>query len=221
MTPRPIAAVVFDMDGTLIDSESIYRLALLRALADMGQAADEAFVHGLNGLPGPAVRTHIRARFGADFPVEALHRHYEVHRQALAMDGIPLKPGAAEALRFVAGHGLKLALATSSQRQTVLALLGQLDVLAHFDVLVTREDVARTKPYPDVFLVAAARLGLAPEDCLAVEDSAPGVQAALAAGMMTVMVPYVVPPTEDMRGRCLAVCASLHELPGVFAGKQG
>ena len=67
-TPRPIAAVVFDMDGTLIDSESVYRAALVQALGDVGLAADAAFLHGLNGLAGPAVTARIQARFGADLP---------------------------------------------------------------------------------------------------------------------------------------------------------
>jgi HAD superfamily hydrolase (TIGR01509 family) len=215
-TPRPVAAVVFDMDGTLIDSESIYRAALVRALDEIGLAADEAFVHGLNGLPGPAVNARILARFGADFPAETFRRHYVTHRDALAAGGIPLKPGAAEALRFVAGRRLKLALATSSQLATAQAHLGRLELLAHFDVLVTSEDVARAKPFPDVFLTAAARLGVAAADCLAVEDSPTGVQAALAAGMMTVMVPDVAAPTAGMRARCVAVQASLLELPGLF-----
>ncbi len=215
-TPRPIAAVVFDMDGTLIDSESVYRAALVQALGDVGLAADAAFLHGLNGLAGPAVTARIQARFGADLPVEAFRRHYIAHRDALAANGIPLKPGAAEALHFVAGRGLKLALATSSHLASALEHLGRLEVLAHFDVLVTREDVARPKPFPDVFLTAAERLGVAAADCLAVEDLPTGVLAALAAGMMTVMVPDVAPPTAEMRMRCVAVQASLLELPGLF-----
>ena len=211
-----VAAVVFDMDGSLIDSESVYRGALVRALADLGLAADEAFLHGLNGLAGPEVNARLRARFGTGYSAEQLRRRYAVHREALADEGIRLKPGAAEALRFVAGRGLPLGLATSAQRDTALAHLGRLELLAHFDVVVTREDVARPKPFPDLFLTAALRLGVAAADCLAVEDSHAGVQAALAAGMITLMVPDVQPPTAEMRARCVAVHASLRELPGLF-----
>lgn len=217
MTPRPVAAVIFDMDGTLIDSESIYRAALVHALDALGLTVDEAFLHGLNGLPGFEVNARIRARFGEDFPVESFRRRYAAHREVLTGNGIPLKPGAAEALHFVVGRGLPLGLATSSLRKSALTHLDRLEVLAHFDVLVTRDDVARTKPFPDVFLAAARHLGVAAENCLAVEDSHAGLQAALAAGMMTVMVPDLVPPTEEMRARCVAVYASLHELPGLFA----
>ena len=212
--------MVFDLDGTLIDSESIYRAALVQALGELGLAVDEAFLHGLNGLAGGAVNARILERFGADFPAEAFRRAYVARRDALAGAGVPLKPGAAEALRFVAGRGLGLALATSALRDPAVAHLRRLGVLALFRVLVTREDVARPKPYPDVFLTAAMRLGVAAADCLAVEDSPAGVQAALAAGMMTVMVPDVAAPTAELRARCLAVAASLHELPGLL-GEAG
>lgn len=219
MTPRPVAAVVFDLDGTLLDSESIYRAALAQALGGLGLAVDAAFVRGLSGLPGAAVNARIVARFGADFPAEAFRRAYVARRAALAGEGIPLKPGAAEALRFLAARGLPLALATSALRAPTLAHLRRLGVLARFDVMVTCEDVARPKPFPDPFLTAAGRLGVAAADCLAVEDSHAGVQAALAAGMMTVMVPDVMPPTADLRARCVAVQASLLELPGLFGGE--
>ncbi len=218
MTRLAVAAVVFDLDGTLIDSESIYRAALVQALEAVGLAADEAFVHGLAGLAGAAVNARILARFGADFPAVAFRRAYLARRDALVGAGVPLKPGAAAAVRFVAGRGIRLALATSALRETAVAHLARLELLAYFDVLAVREDVERTKPFPDVFLTAARRLGVPPAACLAVEDSHAGVQAALAAGMMTVMVPDVAPPTPEMRARCVAVPASLHELPGLLGG---
>jgi beta-phosphoglucomutase-like phosphatase (HAD superfamily) len=90
--------------------------------------------------------------------------------------------------------------------------LERLEILVHFDAVVTRDDVAQPKPHPDLFLEAARRLAVAPEDCLAIEDSHTGVRAALAAGMMTVMVPDLVPPDDELRARCVAVHASLHDL---------
>lgn len=216
MTALSVAAVVFDMDGTLIDSESVYRAAVTHALAALGLAADEAFLHGLGGLAGPAVNAHIRACFGDDFPFESFRSHYAARRDALMAAGIPLKRGAVEALRFLAGRGLPLALATSSMRATALAHLGRLELLAHFKVLVTREDAPRPKPAPDLYLAAAERLGVAAADCLAVEDSRTGAEAALAAGMMTVMVPDLAPPTPELEARCVAVQSSLLELPALF-----
>lgn len=200
------------MDGTLIDSESAYRAAVAHALTCLGLAADPAFLHGLAGLAGPAVEAHIRTCFGEDFPFETFRPHYAAHRDALFAQGIPLKPGAAEALGFLAARGLPLALATSSMRPVALAHLGRLELAAHFSVLVTREDVARPKPAPDLYLAAAERLGVAPADCLAVEDSRTGAEAALAAGMMTLMVP----PTWRRRlrtcgpaaWRCTPACAT-------------
>ena len=89
MTPLPVAAVVFDLDGTLIDSESIYRSALVQALDQLGLAADQAFVHGLAGQSGPVVTARILARFGADFPIGAFRRVYATRRDALIGEGIP------------------------------------------------------------------------------------------------------------------------------------
>ncbi|CAH2601747.1 HAD family phosphatase [Rhodovastum atsumiense] len=221
MTPRRIAAVVFDMDGTLIDSESIYRAALVQAMEALGRTVDEAFLHAITGLPGPEITLRIRARYGEDFPFAAFHRHYVARRDTLAGDGIPLRPGAAEALRFVAGLGLPIALATSSMRASALGHLRRLEILAHFTAVVTRDDVVRSKPHPDLFLKAAALLGVAPADCLAVEDSVAGVTAALAAGMMTVMVPDLVMPDAEMRRACVAVHGSLHELPLLFPPEDG
>jgi beta-phosphoglucomutase-like phosphatase (HAD superfamily) len=91
-------------------------------------------------------------------------------------------------------------------RRTQLTLAG---IRQHFDAVITRTDVAHAKPSPDLYLLAAARLGVTPELCLAVEDSNPGVAAAHAAGTITIMVPDIVPPTEASRGKCIAVLPDL------------
>jgi HAD superfamily hydrolase (TIGR01509 family) len=129
-------------------------------------------------------------------------------RALVAAEGVPPRPGAAEWLRFVAGRGIPLGLATSSGPWYLRERLG--DLLDLFGAVVTRVDVARGKPHPDLYLEAAARLGVAPVDCLAVEDSPAGARSALAAGMPVVVVPDLVPPPPELAARLAGVYDSLH-----------
>jgi beta-phosphoglucomutase-like phosphatase (HAD superfamily) len=105
-----------------------------------------------------------------------------------------------------------IAIVTSSSRRTADKLLTLAGIRTHFDAVLTRDDVARGKPHPDLYLLAAARLGAEPKACLAVEDSNPGVAAAHAAGAITIMVPDIVPPTEASREKCAAVLPDLDAL---------
>jgi HAD superfamily hydrolase (TIGR01509 family) len=134
-------------------------------------------------------------------------------------EGVPLRPGAREWLGFVAGMGIPLGLATSSGPALVRERLGEL--VSIFDAVVTRADVARGKPHPDLYLEAAARLGVAPEECLAVEDSPTGARAALAAGMPVVVIPDLVPTPPDVAERLVGVLDSLDALRDAAARAWG
>jgi len=207
-----LRGVVFDMDGTLVDSEAVYVGALRHALGALGLPVRDAFCHRVTGLPGPAVHASIREEYGEDFPFGVFSALYFARRDELAGEGIPLKPGAREILDHVSALGCPVGLATSAQRAPALATLGRLHILRHFHVVVTREDVERTKPAPDLFLLACQALSVPPGETLAIEDSINGVLAALAAGMPTVMVPDMAVPTAELRARCHAVCRDLDEV---------
>ena len=120
-----------------------------------------------------------------------------------------VKAGAIELLDFLRQHRLPLAIVTSSSQATVKKHLGRAGLLDRFDAIATRDDVVRSKPYPDVYLEAARRLGVAAENCIAFEDSNTGLTAAHAAGTMAIMVPDIVPPTEEVRAKCLQVVPDL------------
>jgi HAD superfamily hydrolase (TIGR01509 family) len=128
-------------------------------------------------------------------------------RALVAAEGVPLRPGAEAWLAFVAGLGVPLAVATSSGPEVVRVRLGAR--LPLFAAVVTRADVARGKPHPDLYLEAARRLGAAPGLCLALEDSPTGARAAIAAGMPVVVVPDLVEPPPDVAARAAGVYASL------------
>lgn len=185
----PFDAVVFDLDGTLLDTEAITHAAGLAAFAAQGIAVDPAFLHGLVGIDDATGAARIRAAHPAmDMAAFARVWLAEVHGRQAA--GIPLKPGAAELLHSVVQPK---ALATSSQRASAARKLALTGLDRHFAHVVTFDDVARPKPAPDPFLRAAALLGADPARCLAFEDSDTGAASARAAGFTVVQVPDLLP----------------------------
>jgi HAD superfamily hydrolase (TIGR01509 family) len=192
-------AVVFDLDGTLIDTETIYRSAFIEAAKGFGVAVRADFYNALLGISSRERVPLLGREFGPAFPVEAFFARYRERRAALLPSRIPLRPGVSELLRRLA---LPMAVATSASRTTAHSHLRRAGLAHHFELVVTRDDVLRGKPAPDAFLQAAERLGVAPEHCVAVEDSANGVAAALGAGMQVLMVADTIPP--ELRGHCAA-----------------
>jgi HAD superfamily hydrolase (TIGR01509 family) len=212
MFAQPIEAALFDMDGLLIDSEAVYLEAYRAAARDMAVEMPLALIHAMIGVPTPDCKAMIQAHFGPAFDVEQFHLCTGGHADRLMADGVPVKPGARELVEFLHGRGLPLAIATSSRAATVQRRLGSTGLLERFGAIATRYDVPRAKPHPDVYLEAARRLGVKPEHCIAFEDSAVGLAAAHAAGTMAIMVPDIVPPTDEVRARCLHVADDLHEV---------
>ena len=198
------------MDGLLIDTEAVYLEAYQAAAALMGVQLPITFCHSLIGRPSPDCDRMIQEFFGPSFALDIFNDHADGHAARTLEVKVPVKPGAVELLAFLGGQGTPLAVATSSSRRTTERHLGQAGLLGHFHALATRDDVLRGKPHPDLYLEAARRLGVAPERCLAFEDSNHGLAAAHAAGTIAVMVPDIVPPTDEVRGKCAAVLTDLH-----------
>jgi HAD superfamily hydrolase (TIGR01509 family) len=208
--PRRVRAVVFDMDGLLIDSESLVREGMIRAAAGLGHELPVSICGKMIGLPMAECVVMIQDHFGPAFDMARFLTEERREIEALFAEGVALKAGVIELLDHLDALGLPRAVATSSSRDSVEAHLGGHRILARFNAVVAREDVRRHKPNPDPFLAAAAALGVAPEACLALEDSHNGVRAAHAAGMMTVMVPDLLDPTEEMTQKCVHIAESLH-----------
>ena len=208
--PWTIKAVLLDMDGTLLDTEKLFMDSLIAAMAAFGYTDDiAALCHAMVGLTGPQCDRLLLDRFGADFPIAGLNEAFRANRDNLLEAGIPLKRGAAELMDALQHQRYPMAIVTSATRRGAENQLTLAGIRQRFDAVITRTDVAHAKPAPDLYLLAAARLGFAPELCLAVEDSNPGVAAAYAAGAITIMVPDIVPPTEASRARCIAVLPDL------------
>jgi HAD superfamily hydrolase (TIGR01509 family) len=210
--PRRPAAVVFDMDGVLFDTETLYRDAFFAAAEDGGHALTEALFQRMIGSPWPANRAMLLDELGEDFPAEALRAdaHARLHHAMAAGDY--LKPGVAKLLDALDEWGLERAIATSSTHDAVAANLLAHEMEHRFHHVVADGDYARGKPSPDPFLTAAARIGVAPELCVALEDSHHGVRSASAAGMMTIMVPDLLEATDEMRALCATIATDLHQV---------
>jgi HAD superfamily hydrolase (TIGR01509 family) len=218
MNGRRIAAVVFDLDGLLLDTERLYRTAFVQAASRFGFTVDPAFYATLIGLATPARIARLRARFGAAFPLEPFLADYYARKRRLLDGPVALKPGAAMLLRHLRARRVPTAVATSGTRQTAALNLARRGLAGRFSAVVTRDDVARGKPHPDPFLHAAQALRVPPSACLALEDSHHGILASHAAGMRAIMVPDLVGPTPAIRAKCAAVARDLHAVRRMLEG---
>ena len=209
-------AVIFDMDGTLIDTERVSQAAWRRAAQDFRIEIPERILHAFVGCSIPNAMNMIDDEFGDPAFTERLfNRRHEIF-DATWEDELELKPGAAEAVAAVRERGLAAALATSSVRDRAITSMERLGLMELFDAAVFDEDIEHHKPAPDVYLVAADHLGVEPTRCVTVEDSFNGVRAGAAAGMRTIMVPDYNEPTPEIRALCAEVLTTLHELPATL-----
>ena len=220
--PWNVSALLLDMDGTLLDTERMYFDSLFGALNAFGYTDDvEQLCHAMVGLPGPECEAMLHARYGESFPLPEINKAYAARRDEILAAGVPLKHGAVELLDALQAADCPTAIVTSSSLRTADAHLRLAGIRHRFETLLTRDDVARGKPSPDLYLLAASRFGLKPEACVAVEDSNHGVTAAHAAGAITIMVPDMVTPTEESRARCAAVVPDLGAVLEVLRERGG
>ena len=213
---RPVAGVIFDMDGLLLDTERLYLDGLFKAALAVDRVMTEAFAISMIGVPGKECVAMIEAHYGPDFSIVAFNAAYDAVVEAALERDIPLRPGARELVTYLTEQDIPQAIATSSRRPTVERYIGRVGLLDRFAAIVSREDVENPKPAPDPFLLAAARLGLPPADCLALEDSYHGITAAHAAGTMAIMVPDLLPVTDAVRAKCVTVADDLHTVAALI-----
>ena len=208
------------MDGLLVDSERMERRVWQGAAHEHGfDMSDDRFASFV-GHPADECERLLIAYYGETFDVTAFRA--TCHRRMRAIvdaEGVPLRPGAREWIDFVAALGIPLGVATSSAPALVRVRLG--DLVSAFASVVTRADVARGKPHPDLYLESAARLGVSAEACLALEDSPAGARAALAAGMPVVVVPDLVPMPPNVAALVAGVFHSLDEVRAAAAEAWG
>jgi len=208
---KPFAAVVFDMDGTLLDTELVFKEIVWEVTAGLGVEMTTD-VHGrMVGSSHEATNRLLVEAYGVSFPYELFDAECRRIMHGRMADAVPVKAGVPEILKELKARRVPIAVATSSRAAHALGHLGTAGLLDLFQAVVTRDDVTQPKPHPEPYLTAARLLGVLPQNCLAIEDSHSGVRAAHAAGMQCVMVPDLVPPSPEIRGLC-TVMGSLHEV---------
>jgi len=210
--PREVKAVVFDMDGLLVDTETVVFRAMQRAADRIGGEMPFSTFQRMVGLQHEVSDLILQEHFGEGFDLDAWSSAVSGHFQEELAAGIALKAGVGEILDWLDDAGLPRAIATSSRLASLHQSLGPHGLVERFDALITRDLPIRGKPHPDPFLKAAEALGIAPGDCLALEDSHNGVRSASSAGMMTIMVPDMLDPTEEMESLCVRIARDLHEV---------
>ena len=195
-----IKAVLFDMDGTLLDTENVYYPCWRRAARDTGFEGniDEDLLafSGMNLEGGTA---YFKRKYGEDYDPEPMRLLRDAYvDETLAREGIKLCRGALECLRELRSMGILCALATSSPRERAERYLEKLPIGEYLDTIITGEEVTRGKPDPEIFLKAAEKLGVSILECVVVEDSQNGVRAGHASGAKTVMIPDLQPCDAEM-----------------------
>ena len=208
----PFQAVIFDMDGTILDTESVFKTIVFEVCTELGFEMTDA-VHG-SMVGGSHEHTNklLIESYGVSFPYALFDERCRFIMRERSHGGVPVKPGAREFIGELRERGIPTAVATSSRQPHAQHHLSAAGLLDMFETIVTRDDVTHPKPHPEPYLTAARRLGVDPLNCLALEDSHSGVRAAHAAGMQTIMVPDLIHPNDDIRALGISIMESLNHV---------
>lgn len=216
-----LKGAIFDMDGVLIDTEKLYLRFWKEAAAEFGYDMRDEHVFAVRSMARKYSIPKLKSMLGEDFPTEEVRsRRTELMNDFISKSGIETKKGLFRLLNHLRDSGIKIAVATATQRERTLSYLSRIGALEFFDAVICGDMVTAGKPAPDIYLTAAAELGLPPEECAAFEDSPNGLMAAHSAGCYTVMVPDLTQPDDEVSPYIDNVIEDLGEAVCLFGEVQ-
>ncbi len=210
---KDVKAVIFDMDGVIFDSERITRIMWDKAgkefnISDAVQTCNE-----VTGASYTDAIQYIQKKYGPTFPAaEFRDRCSKLFHEYADNEGLPFMPYAQETLNYIKSKGYHVALASSTRHNTVEKELKQAGIYDIFETITCGDQVAHSKPDPEIYLTAAKSIGVNPDECVAIEDSPNGIRSAYSAGMRCIMVVDQIQPTEEIKQKLYKLCDNLQEV---------
>lgn len=218
--PHQPKAVIFDMDGLLIDTVPLYVKSMIQASVDVGCSLTPEYILSLAGLLGDQLEKQLTHDQGVQFPIVPFFEAMSTRLEPLLTKGVSLKPGARELIEKLSEAEMPLAVATSMKKDAAKYQLDNHDLTKFFRCVIGRDDVVNSKPHPDIHLKAASGLGIHPEFCVVLEDSFNGVIAAHAAGTMPIMIPDILQPSQEIERLCACIISSLYQAEKTLLGLE-
>lgn len=207
-----VKAVIFDMDGVIFDTEMVYLSVWSKVFEKYGYKMTKDIYASVLGTGRENVKKVFLDEFGNQLPIDNMYIEKDENLAMAIEEGVPLKPGVYEILKYLKDKDFKVALATSALSERAFKQLRQAKVESFFNAVVCRDEVIETKPNPEIFLKAAKKLMVEPEECIVIEDSSAGIEAAFKAGMIPIHVVDLKEADESIIRNCYKSFSNLNEI---------
>ena len=210
---KMIKAIIFDMDGLMIDSERVTFECYQERLKDMNLTMDEEFYKTLLGKPIKGIYQRFYDVYGNDFPIEnVIQDVHQLMAERFETEGVPVKKGLVELLHYLKDNNYKTIVATSSNRDRVDKILAQAKITEFFDDSICGDEVTKGKPNPEVFLKSCQKLGVNVDEAIVLEDSEAGIQASYDANIKVICIPDMKYPEKQYEEKTFKILKDLTEV---------
>lgn len=208
-----LKAVIFDMDGLMIDSERVTFECYQEVLKDMNLTMDEEFYKTLLGKPTKGIHQRFYDGYGNNFPIaDVMKKVHAMMAERFEKEGVPVKKGLVSLLQYLKENSYKTIVATSSNRDRVDKILKQAGITEYFDDSICGDEVTKGKPDPEIFLKACQKLGVSTDEAIVLEDSEAGIQAGSTAGIRVICVPDMKYPEKQYEEKAYRILSDLNEV---------